>query len=101
MLDFVIQGSKLLKAVISSYLLTIIFDAKCVFLTAKFRKLKTHVLGVIVHGIMTVDFFDYNQYSHASNLTIHAFLHSLIMLSSIPDILYLQLDNGGRENNNR
>ncbi|XP_053384146.1 uncharacterized protein LOC128550076 [Mercenaria mercenaria] len=65
-------------------------------------KLKTHLVGVIVHGIGNYGFFDYYQYPHGSNLTIHCLLSTLYMQKdSLPDTLYLQMDNCARENKNR
>ncbi|XP_053382926.1 uncharacterized protein LOC123562861 [Mercenaria mercenaria] len=42
-------------------------------------ELKTHLVGVIVHGIGNYRFFDYYQYPHGSNLTIHCLLSTLYM----------------------
>ena len=65
-------------------------------------KLRTHLLGAIVHGIGTYGFFDVFQYPHGSNLTVTILLQLLYgMKDSLPETLYLQMDNCGRENKNR
>lgn len=65
-------------------------------------KLRTHLVGAIVHGFGVFGFFDYFQYPHASNLTIHVLLTILYeRKNSLPDILYLQMDNCARENKNK
>ena len=65
-------------------------------------KLRTHLIGAIVHGIGIYGYFDYYQYPHGSNLTIHVLLDVLHRNKDrLPDTLYLQMDNCGRENKNR
>lgn len=65
-------------------------------------KLKTHLVGVIGRGCGIYGFFDTYQYPHGSNLTLHVLLNILYMLrDSLPDVLYLQMDNCARENKNR
>ncbi|VDI55323.1 Hypothetical predicted protein [Mytilus galloprovincialis] len=65
-------------------------------------KLKTHLLGAIVHGIGAYGFFDIFQWPHGSNLTVSTLMNILFMMKdSLPEVLYLQMDNCGRENKNR
>ncbi|CAG2197711.1 unnamed protein product [Mytilus edulis] len=65
-------------------------------------KLKTHLLAAKVHGVGIYGFFDIFQWAHGSNLTITALFNILnIMKDSLPEVLYLQMDNCGRENKNR
>ena len=65
-------------------------------------KLKTHVTGAIVHGHGVYGYFDSCQWPHASNMTIHVLVNILYMYrDNLPDTLYLQMDNCGRENKNR
>lgn len=65
-------------------------------------KLRTHLVGAIIHGIGNYGYFDYYQYSHGSNLTINILMRLLTKLKdSLPPVLYLQLDNCWRENKNR
>ncbi|XP_071168335.1 uncharacterized protein [Mytilus edulis] len=71
-------------------------------LTSGMWKLKTHLVGALVHGVGLYGFFDWYQYAHSSNLTIHVILNILLMTKdSLPDVLYLQMDNCARENKNR
>ncbi|CAC5388899.1 unnamed protein product [Mytilus coruscus] len=71
-------------------------------LTAGMWKLRTHLVGALVHGVGLYGFFDWYQYAHSSNLTIHVILSILLMTKdSLPDVLYLQMDNCARENKNR
>ena len=65
-------------------------------------RLKSHLLAAKVHGIGIYGFFDVFQWPHGSNLTVTSLLKVLHMLrDSIPEVLYLQMDNCGRENKNR
>ncbi|VDI59751.1 Hypothetical predicted protein [Mytilus galloprovincialis] len=65
-------------------------------------KLKTHLLAAKVHGVGIYGFFDIFQWPHGSNLTITALFNILNMMKdSLPEVLYLQMDNCGRENKNR
>ena len=50
--------------------------------TSSLNKLKTHLLGAIVHGHGNYGFVDYNQYPHDANLTIHALVSILSMMTS-------------------
>ncbi|CAG2204723.1 unnamed protein product [Mytilus edulis] len=71
-------------------------------LTSGIWKLRTHLVGALVHGVGLYGFFDWYQYAHSSNLTIHVILSILLMTKdSLPDVLYLQMDNCARENKNR
>ncbi|KAJ8299830.1 hypothetical protein KUTeg_022577 [Tegillarca granosa] len=50
-------------------------------------KLRTHLVGAIVHGVGVYGFFDYYQYPHGSNLTIHVLLSILFMIrDSLPEV---------------
>ena len=69
--------------------------------TSTCEKLKTHVVGVRIHGIGNNGFMDFNQFPHDTNLTIMAIMQSMMMLESLPPVLYVQLDNTSRENKNR
>lgn len=64
-------------------------------------RLKTHLTGVLNHGREASGFFDINQWPHDSNLTINVLLRVLLRMESIPDRLYLQMDNCWRENKNQ
>ena len=65
-------------------------------------KLKTHLLAAKVHGVGIYGFFDIFQWPHGSNLTITALFNILNMMKdSLPEVLYLQMNNCGRENKNR
>ena len=65
-------------------------------------KLKTHLLAVRVHGVGDYGYFDNFQYPHGSNLTITTLLNIICMMKdNLPQTLYLQMDNCGRENKNR
>ena len=65
-------------------------------------KLKTHVTGAIVHGQGVYGYFDICEWSHSSNMTIAILMNILYMYKdSLPPVLYLQMDNCGRENKNR
>ena len=64
--------------------------------------LKTHLTGVIVHGLDILGYWDIRQWPHASNLTINILLEVLTsMKDKLPPVWYLQMDNCGRENKNR
>ena len=70
--------------------------------TSQMVKVKTHLTGVIVHGLQdSWGFFDCDQFPHASNLTINVLINVLSMYDSLPPVLYLQLDNCYRENKNK
>ncbi|XP_061174842.1 uncharacterized protein LOC133183984 [Saccostrea echinata] len=64
-------------------------------------KLRLNLMGVIIHGIGIYGFFDFFQWSHGSNLTISILIHCLLMLETLPDTLYLQMDNCPGQNKNR
>ena len=63
--------------------------------------LKTHLVGVIVHGIWTMGYIDSFQWPHGSNLTMSIFLEILASLTHLPRKIYIEMDNCGRENKNR
>lgn len=70
--------------------------------TSAMWRLRVHLVGVIVHGIGVYGFFDLFEYSHSTNLTLSVLLSVIYMLrESLPDVLYLQMDNCARENKNR
>lgn len=68
---------------------------------------RTHLTGVIIHGCGSQRYLDFHQYPHDPNLTINVLLRLLIERFSIlvqtvlPEKLYVQLDNCGRENKNQ
>ena len=65
-------------------------------------KLLTHVTGAIVHGRGQHCYIDVKEFPHDSNLTIMVLLLILQRYSDhLPKVLYLQLDNCGRENKNK
>ena len=65
-------------------------------------KLLTHITGAIVHGRGQHCFVDLKEIPHDSNLTISVLLRVLQLYApNIPKVLYLQLDNCGRENKNK
>lgn len=73
-------------------------------------KLRTHITGVLLHtksphGKIAYAFVDLLQYPHDSNLTISILLkviHSYVGLrGTLPETLYLQMDNTCRENKNK
>ena len=77
------------------------FQQKCKQ-TSGFWKLKTHVTGAIVHGQGVYGYFDVCQWKHSSNMTIIILLNILFMYrDSLPEVLYLQMDNCARENKNK
>ena len=61
--------------------------------------------GAIIHGHGSEGFLDFLQYSHDPNLTINVLLRILVgrfrAVTSLPDKLFVQLDNCGRENKNQ
>ena len=77
--------------------------------TQNLYRLQTHHTGSIVqchtrspHGKHHYAFFDLMQWSHDSNLVLQVLGHVLNdFKESLPQILYLQLDNTSRENKNR
>ncbi|XP_062621696.1 uncharacterized protein LOC134283269 [Saccostrea cucullata] len=70
--------------------------------TSSMWKLRTHLVGVIIHGIGIYGFFDLFEYSHSTNLTLSILLSVFYSLrDSMPNVLYLQMDNCARENKNR
>ena len=55
-----------------------------------------------MHGVGIYGSFDLFEWSHASNMTICILLDvPTMMKDSIPDTLYLQMDNCYREKKNR
>ena len=69
--------------------------------------LRTHLTGAIVHGHGSEGFLGFLQYPHDPNLTINVLLQLLVKRfralhqTSLPEKLYVQLDNCGRENKNQ
>ena len=59
--------------------------------TASVWKLRVHLVGVIVHGIVSMAFFDLFEYSHSTNLTLSVLMGLYMMRESLPDVLYLQI----------
>ena len=64
-------------------------------------KLRTHLTGVLDHGLHPLCISDLFQWAHDSNLTMNVILIALARRSFIPDILFLQMDNCFRENKNQ
>lgn len=73
-------------------------------------RLRTHLTGALVHtktdkGKIAYSFFDFLQWPHDSNMTISILLAVLVKvqakMETLPDVLYLQLDNTSRENKNK
>ena len=64
-------------------------------------RLKTHLTGLLNHGREAVGYFDLHQWPHDSNLTINILMRALLRMDSIPDRLFLQMDNCWRENKNQ
>ena len=64
-------------------------------------RLKTHLTGVMNHGREVIGYLDLMQWPHDSNLTINIILRVLLRMDTIPDSLYLQMDNCWRENKNQ
>jgi len=75
--------------------------------TVNLWHLCTHLTGVIVHGCGSEGFLDFLQYLHDPNLTINILLKILVghfkdlATTKLPEKLYVQLDNCGRENKNQ
>ncbi|XP_071500356.1 uncharacterized protein [Diadema antillarum] len=65
-------------------------------------RLPSHITGTIVHGRGQHMFVDTKEYPHDSNLTSTILLQVLHRYATtLPDTLYLQMDNCGRENKNQ
>lgn len=82
----------------------------CTKSTQNLWKLRTHLTGALLHtqslkGKLAYGYYDLLQWPHDCNLTIHILLHVLVELAkqmcSLPEVLYIQLDNCYRENKNR
>ncbi|XP_065906896.1 uncharacterized protein [Dysidea avara] len=66
--------------------------------------LRTHLTGVVVHGLGHHCLFDYLQWPHDCNLTLTAILFILEEISTsrvLPSKLYVQMDNCVRENKDK
>ena len=65
-------------------------------------KLQSHITGALVHGRGTHLFVDLKEFPHDSNLTSNILLNIVRKYAeTLPDVLYLQMDNCGRENKNQ
>ncbi len=65
-------------------------------------KLRTHITGVLVHGLGAYAFIDLHEFTHGSNMTIEALMTILfIYRDQLPPVLYIQLDNAAGSNKNR
>ncbi|XP_052789179.1 uncharacterized protein LOC128223807 [Mya arenaria] len=64
-------------------------------------KVQFNLMGAIAHGIGIYGFFDPFQWSHGGNYTISILFSIFGMLDSLPEVLYLQLDNCPGANKNR
>ena len=63
------------------------------------QKLKTHIVGTLVHGRGKYFFIDYQQYPHDTNMTLTCLVNILASEAkdrSLPPVLYVQLDNTTR-----
>jgi len=72
---------------------------------SSYTKLKTRVMGVIVHGAVTkkLGFFLTGEFLADSNVTIECLNRTLqlVGLSNLPPVLHLQLDNTKKDNKNK
>ena len=64
-------------------------------------KIRTHLTGVLDHGYSPFCVVDLFQWPHDTNLTLNVLLLVLARRTSIPDVLYIQMDNCYRENKNQ
>ncbi|XP_066926716.1 uncharacterized protein [Clytia hemisphaerica] len=64
-------------------------------------KLKTHLTGALDHGQKPFCKLDLFQWPHDSNLTLNILVLILSRRTSLPDTLYLQMDNCYRECKNQ
>ncbi|XP_053393596.1 uncharacterized protein LOC128555383 [Mercenaria mercenaria] len=64
-------------------------------------KVKSNLMGAIVHGYGLYGFFDSFQWSHGAAYTISILVQVLLLLDNIPDTLYIQLDNCPGQKKNR
>ncbi len=65
-------------------------------------RLRTHLTGVILHGIESFAFFDVFEFPNDSNLTCNILLKILeLHKESLPPVLYVQMDNCAGQNKNR
>lgn len=77
--------------------------------TSSLWSLRTHISGALLHtksphGKYAYAFVDLLQWPHDSNLTITLLINVLSLFvvdHTLPEILYLQLDNTSRENKNQ
>ena len=77
--------------------------------TSSLWRLRTHVTGVLIHtkapnGKLAYAYVDLVQWPHDSNMTLTLLLRSLYQYQqahTLPETLYLQMDNTSRENKNR
>jgi hypothetical protein len=72
-------------------------------LTESQLKLKTHVVGVLVHGRGAFAYHCSESVPGDPNLVIHCLMRTIMRLipPALPEVLYLQADNTSRENKNR
>ena len=77
----------------------------CIFFFQEAQQyLKTHIIGVILHGHRNMFYLDINEFPHDPNMTCTCLVNALIERSRdncLPPTLYLQCDNCGRENKNK
>ena len=75
------------------------------FQSANRGQLRTHIMGVILHGHKIHFYVDLLQWPHDSNLVLNSILQTLYCKykeeRKLPPILYIQMDNCSRENKNR
>jgi hypothetical protein len=76
--------------------------------TANLQRVKTHLVGIIAHtgyeqqGKHTHGWVDAFQWPHGSSLTASLLLDTISRYTeSLPEVMYLQMDNCSRENKNQ
>jgi hypothetical protein len=72
--------------------------------TSNAHKIKTHFVGVIVHGVGSFLYGLLEDWKHDANLTIEILQRTLMKVElqgDLPPRLDLQMDNCFRENKNR
>ncbi len=69
------------------------------------HKLKVHLVGVLVHGRGTYCYTILDKFEHGSSLTVECLQRTFKRIEeeegSLPETLFLQLDNCWRENKNQ
>ena len=69
---------------------------------ASLHQLRTHIVGVIVHGKGTETYVAEGQrWPQDTNLTLTVLLKAIVKHKTTQEVLYLQMDNCCRENKNK